>query len=73
MNQKILIIKFTHVFILMTESTSMVQSRKIYNNNYMIALIQITKMENFLLIDVPVFNFLRHNVLFINRKEIRTC
>ena len=73
MNQKILIIKFTYVFILMTESASMVQSRKIYNNKYMIVLIQITKMENFLLIDVPVFKLLRHNVLFINRKEIRTC
>ena len=55
MNQKILIIKFTHVFILMTESTQWYSHPKKYNNKYMIALIQITKIENFLLIDVPVF------------------
>ena len=52
---------------------TMVQSRKKYNNKYMIALIQITKIENFLLIDVPVFKLLCHNVLFINKKVIRTC
>ena len=45
-----------------------VQSCKLYDNKYMIALTQITNTEIFSFIAVVVFKFLSHKVLFINRK-----
>ena len=50
-----------------------VQSRKLYNNKYMIALAQITNTEIFAFIAVLVFKLLSRKVLFINRKENRKC
>ena len=50
-----------------------VQSYKLYNNKYMIALTQVTNIEIFAFIAVLVFKLLSRKVLFINRKEIRNC
>ena len=49
-----------------------VQSCKLYNSKYVIALTQITKTEIFVFISVLVFNLLSYKVLFINRKDNRT-
>ena len=46
-----------------------VQSCKLYNNKYIIALTQITNTEIFAFKDVVVFKLLNHGVLFTNRKE----
>ena len=46
-----------------------VQSRKLYNNKYMIALTQITNTEIFAFIAVLVFKLLSREVLFIIRKR----
>ena len=53
--------------------TLKVQSCKLYNNKYMIALTQITNTEIFALIAVLIFKLLSRNVLFINRKDNRNC
>ena len=53
--------------------TLKVQSCKLYNNKYMIALTQITNTEIFALIAVLIFKLLSRSVLFINRKENRNC
>ena len=50
-----------------------VQSWKLYNNRYMIALTQITNTEIFTLIAVLVFNLLSREVLFLNGKDNRNC
>ena len=50
-----------------------VQSWKLYNNRYMIALTQITNTEIFTLIAVLVFNLLSREVLFLNRNDNRNC
>ena len=50
-----------------------VQSCKLYNNKYMIALTQVTNIEILAFIAVLVFKLLSRKVLFINRKEIRNC
>ena len=50
-----------------------VQSCKLYDNEYMIALTQIANTEIFAFIAVHVFKLLTCKVLFINRKENRNC
>ena len=50
-----------------------VQSCKLYNNKYMIALTQITNTEIFIFIAVIVFKLLSSEVLFINRTGDRDC
>ena len=50
-----------------------VQSSKLCNNKYMIALTQITNTETFAFIAVLVFKLLDHKVLLINIKDIRNC
>ena len=50
-----------------------VQSSKLCNNKYMIALKQITNTETFAFIAVLVFKLLDHKVLLINIKDIRNC
>ena len=51
------------------EQTLKVQSCKLYNNKYTIALTQITNTEIFAFIAVVVFKLLSSKVLFINRKR----
>ena len=48
-----------------------VQSCKLYNKKYMIALTKITNTEIFAFIAVLVFELLSGKVLFINRKDNR--
>ena len=48
-----------------------VQSCKLYNKKYMIALTKITNTEIFAFIAVLVFELLSGKVLFINRKNNR--
>ena len=48
-----------------------VQSRKLYNGNYMIASIQITNDDIFMFIVVLVLNLLSRKVLFINIKDYK--
>ena len=50
-----------------------VQSCKLYNNKYVIALTQITNTEIFAFITVLVFELLSRKVLFTNRKDNRNC
>ena len=50
-----------------------VQSRKLYNNKYMIALAQITNTEIFAFIAILVLKLWNPKVLFINRKGNRNC
>ena len=50
-----------------------VQSCKLYNNKYIIALTQITNTEIFAFKAVVVFKLLNHEVLFTNRKENMNC
>ena len=50
-----------------------VQSCRLYDNKYMIALTHITNIKNFTFIAVPVFKLLSRKVLFINRKDNRNC
>ena len=45
-----------------------VQSCKLYNNKYMIASIQLTNTEIFVLITVLIFKLMSRKVLFINKK-----
>ena len=47
----------------------MIQSCKLYNNKYMIALTQITTTKIFAFITVLVFKLLGCNVLFIYSKN----
>ena len=47
------------------------QSWKLYNNKYVIALTQIINTEIFALISVPVFKLLSRKVLLISRKDNR--
>ena len=49
------------------------QSCKLNNNKYMITSTQITNTEIFAFITVLVFKLLNRKVLFINRKDNRTC
>ena len=50
-----------------------VQSCKLYNNKYIIALAQITNTGIFAFKAVVVFKLLNHEVLFTNRKDSRNC
>ena len=50
-----------------------VQSYKLYNNKYMIALIQITNTEILGLIASPISKLLSRKVLFINKEDNRNC
>ena len=50
-----------------------VQSCKLYNNKYILALAQITNTEIFAFKAVVVFKLLNHEVLFTNRKDSRNC
>ena len=50
-----------------------VQSCKLYNNKYIIALAQITNTEIFTFKAVVVFKLLNDEVLFTNRKDSRNC
>ena len=50
-----------------------VQSGKLYNNKYKIASKQIKNTEVFAFITVIDFNLLSRKILFINRKDSRTC
>ena len=50
-----------------------VQSCKLYNNKYMIALTQIANTEIYAFITILVFKLLSCKVLFINRKNNRNC
>ena len=49
------------------------QSRKSYNNKYMIVSTQITNTEIFAFIAVLVFTLLRRKVSFISKKGNRNC
>ena len=51
----------------------MVQSCKLYNNKYMMALTQITNTEIFTFIAVLFFKLLSGKYLSINRKDYRNC
>ena len=57
--------------IVFNSSKLKVQSCKLYDNKYMIALTQITNNEIFAFIVVLVFKLLSHKLLFINRKYNR--
>ena len=50
-----------------------VQSRKLYDNKYMIASTQIRNTKIFAFIAALVFKLLSHKILFINRKDGRKC
>ena len=50
-----------------------VQSCKLYNNKYIVALIQITNTEIFASIAAVIFKLLSRKVLFTNRKYNRNC
>ena len=50
-----------------------VQSCKLYNNKYIIALTQITNTEIFAFTAVLVFKLLSRKVLFTSRKDNRNC
>ena len=50
-----------------------VQSCKLYNDKYMMALTQITNTAIVALIAVLVFKLLSRKVLFKNRKDNRNC
>ena len=50
-----------------------VQSWKLYNDKYIIALTQITNTEIFAFKAAVVFKLLNHEVLFTNRKNNRNC
>ena len=50
-----------------------VQLCRSYNNKYMMASIQMTYTENFILIAALVFKLLSRKVLFTNRKDNRNC
>ena len=50
-----------------------VQSCKLYNDKYIIALTQITNTEIFAFKAAVVFKLLNHDVLFTNRKDNRNC
>ena len=50
-----------------------VQSCKLYNNKYIIALTQIRNTEIFEVIAVLGFKLLSRKVLFTNRKDDRNC
>ena len=52
---------------------SKVQSCKLYNNKYLIALTEITNSEIFAFSSVLAFKLLSCKVLFINRKDKRNC
>ena len=56
-----------------SEAYSKVQSCKLYDNKYMIALIQITNTESFAFIAVLVFKLLSRKNIFINRIGNRKC
>ena len=60
-------------FFICLHSQLKVQSCKLYNNKYMITSTQITNIEIFAFIAVPVFELLNRKVLFINRKFNRNC
>ena len=51
--------------------TLKVQSRKLYNNKYMIVSTEITNTEMFAFIAVLAVKLLIYKVLFINRKDDR--
>ena len=51
--------------------TIKVQSYKLYNNQYIIALTQITNTVIFAFIAILVFKLLSHKVLLIKRKDNR--
>ena len=46
-----------------------VQSCKVHNNKYIIALTQIRNIENFAFITVLIFELLSRKILFVNRKD----
>ena len=46
-----------------------VQSCKLHNNKYIIALTQIRNIENFAFITVLIFELLSRKILFVNRKD----
>ena len=50
-----------------------VQSCKLYNDKYMIASSQISNIEDFAFVAVPVFTLLSRKVLFIDKKDNRDC
>ena len=50
-----------------------VQSCKLYNNKYIIALTQMTNTEIFTFKAIVAFKLLNHEVLFTNRKNNRNC
>ena len=50
-----------------------VQSCKLCNKKYMIALTQITNIEVFAFIAVLAFKLLSRKALFLNRKDNRNC
>ena len=50
-----------------------VQSCKLYNNKYLIALTEITNSEIFAFSSVLAFKLLSCKILFINRKDKRNC
>ena len=50
-----------------------VQSCKLYNNKYIIALPQITHTEIFAFKVVVLFKLLNHDVLFTKRIDSRNC
>ena len=50
-----------------------VQSRKLFNNKYMIPSRQVTNTEIFAFIAVLAFKLLSRKVLFINRKDNKNC
>ena len=49
------------------------QSCKLYNNEYMIALTQVTNNETFAFVAALVFKLFSRKALFINRKDNRNC
>ena len=46
-----------------------VQSCKLRNNKYIIALTQIRNIENFAFITLLIFELLSRKILFVNRKD----
>ena len=46
-----------------------VQSCKLHNNKYIVALTQIRNIENFAFITVLIFELLSRKILFVNRKD----
>ena len=70
--KKSLIESFIFCAVIVFNSSKLkVQSCKLYDNKYMIALTQITNNEIFAFIVVLVFKLLNRKLLFINRKDNR--